>query len=465
VTAIDSKGESAGALSARRPIDSGARVGIVGAGASGLAAAHELQELGYRRVTVLEREPCAGGKCCTIVHDDRTYELGAALVTPAYRRVRALMREVGVRAAIPPGGLFAPMRDVAAGLLLGEPSPRRLIGSAADGARFALELSRHRRIFSPGFGSLNEQLALPFDDWCRARHCEAMRSLVEPWVTGFGYGFLDELPAAYVLKYATLFGSPLREILDDGYGGLFRRVAASLDHVDVRLGTRVCAVVRGTNEVTVRTTDGTLVFDALIVACPLDEALSFLDATPTEVQLFERIRYQPYVVLGATVTGGMPRSRYLFLRENFRRESIGQPVFAYRRWPASDTVFFYAFASEPDWERAVRREVASAVEGMGGRLGNPIAARKWRYFPHVQTDDFASGYYRRLEALQGQRRTYYCGEVLAFAAVETVVAYARSLVRRHFSGARAPTDREARGEASARMLRRGSRSTRGAPGP
>jgi hypothetical protein len=426
-------------------IGSGDRVGIVGAGASGLAAAHALQELGYRRVTVLEREPRPGGKCCTIVHDDRTYELGAALVTPAYRRVRALMREVGVCAAIPPGGVFAPMRELAASLLPGEPSPRRLIGrgadslirSAAGGARFALELSRHRRIFSPGFGSLNQELALPFDDWCRVRRCEAVRALVEPWVTGFGYGFLDELPAAYVLKYATLFGSPLREILDDGYGGLFRRVAASLDHVDVRLGTRVSAVVRATNEVTVRTTDGTLVFDALIVACPLDEALSFLDATPAEVRLFERIRYQPYVVLGANVTGGMPHSRYLFLRENFCRESIGQPVFAYRRWPASDTVFFYGFAREPDWERAARREVASTVAGLGGRLGDPIAARKWRYFPHVQTDDFASGYYDGLEALQGQRRTYYCGEVLAFAAVETVVAYARSLVRRHFSGARA----------------------------
>jgi hypothetical protein len=62
-----------------------------------------------------------------------------------------------------------------------------------------------------------------------------------------------------------------------------------------------------------------------------------------------------------------------------------------------------------------------------------VAVRKWRYFPHVQPDDFAAGYYRRLEALQGQRRTYYCGEILGFAAVETVVDYAGALVRRHFS--------------------------------
>jgi hypothetical protein len=410
-----------------------ARVGIVGAGASGLAAAHALQKLGYRRVTVLEREPCVGGKCCTIVHRDRTYELGAALVTPAYRRVRALMHEVGVHASMPPAGLYAGLSTCTALRVDTVPGFRRWIAVAADGARFARAILRDRRIFRPGFAGIGAELAPPFDEWCRANRCDALTAAIEPWVTAFGYGSLGEVPAAYVLKYATLFGAPLREILDGGYGGLFRRVAGALDRVDVRLGTRITSVVRGPDDVTVRTTDGTLVFDALIVACPLDEALSFLDATAAEVELFERIRYETYFVLGASVTGGMPRSRYLFLPENFDRAAIGQPVFAYRRWPGTDVVFFYGFTCENDWERAARRDVASTVERFAGRVQDVVAVRKWRYFPHVQPDDFAAGYYPRLEALQGQRRTYYCGETLAFAAVETVVDYADTLVRCHFA--------------------------------
>lgn len=408
-----------------------ARIGIVGGGASGLAAAHALRQRGYRRITLLERSSRIGGKCCTLLHGGRTYELGAALVTPAYRNVRALMREVGVRASPRLEGLWGSLGGALHGAL---PllHPARWKGAVADGARFAAALSRNRRLFRPGFAGVSDELARPFDDWCRATRCEAAGAVTEPWVTAFGYGFLRDMPAAYVLKYATLFAPPLFEILDDGYGGLFQKVAASLSDVDVRTGTRITGITRHRDGVTVRTTDGATAYDALVIACPLDEALAFLDATPNEEQLFQRVRYQPYWVLGASVSGPMPRCRYTFLRENFAPASIGQPMFAYRRWPATDTVFFYGFAPGADWESAARREVASTVERLGGRLDDVIVAHRWRYFPHVQSDDIAAGYYRRLEALQGRRRTYYCGEIFAFAAVETVVAYARALVRRHF---------------------------------
>jgi hypothetical protein len=372
--------------------------------------------------------------------------------------VRALMREVGVRASLPAAGFTAGLRGWTDGSW-----PRRWIAGAADGARFVRAMSRHRRLFRPGFAGLSEELAAPFDDWCGKTHCEAIGAVIEPWVTAFGYGSLGQVPAAYVLKYATLFVPPLLEILDDGYGGLFQKLAASLDGVNVRPGTGVSGVVRGSRDVTVRTTDGPIVFDALIVACPLDEALAFLDATPTEVELFERIRYEAYFVLGASVAGRMPRNRYLFLPENFDRDSIGRPLVAYRRWRKTGIVFFYGYARDLDWERAARCDVASTVDRLGGSVQDIVAVQKWRYFPHVQPDDFAAGYYQRLEALQGQRRTYYCGEILAFAAVETVVDYARDLVRRHFPPA--ARDHGARAPAFARRHPRASRSTTEGPGP
>jgi phytoene dehydrogenase-like protein len=408
-----------------------ARIGIIGGGASGLAAAHALRERGCRRVTLFEREPRVGGKCCTLVHEGRTYELGAALVTPAYRHVRALMREVGVRATPQTRGLLAGARDGATRRLPEMLRPRCWPRVAIGGARFALAMASEPGLFCPGFSGLSDELALPFDDWCRTRRCEAVEVAVEPWVTSFGYGFLRDLPAAYVLKYATLFGVPLFEILEDGYGGLFRKVAASLSPVDVRAGARVTGVVRRADGVTVRTTYGSAEFDALVVACPLDEALTFLDATRVEIDLFERVRYEDYFVLGASVEGPLPRDRYTFLRDNLVPSAVGQPMFAYRRWPGTDTVFFYGFVRDRDWERAARREVAAYIERLGGRLREVIVTRRWRYFPHVQPDDFAGGYYRRLEALQGRNRTLYCGELLAFGAVETVVAYARALMRRH----------------------------------
>jgi hypothetical protein len=409
-----------------------ARVGIVGAGASGLAAAGALRELGGAAVTVFEREPGVGGKCSTIVHEGRTYELGATLVTPAYGNVRAMMREAGVRATAQPEGLLAALRGGPARRLPREPRRARWKRAATDGARFALALTRHRRLFKPGFDGVDDELALPFADWCHKARCEAIEAGMEPWVTAFGYGFLGELPAMYVLKYATLFLAPPYEILDDGFGGLLRKVAEELGGVDVRLAAPVTRVVRRPDGVTVRTTDGTFDIDVLILACPLDEALAFLDATPVEVALFERVRYADYFVLGACVDGPLPRERYTFLRENLVPSAVGEPMFLYRRWPEANVVFFYGFANGADWEREARRAVAECTGRLGGRLGDVIALRRWRYFPHVQTEDIAGGYYRRLEALQGRNRTLYCGEILAFGTVETVVAYARALVHRHF---------------------------------
>jgi monoamine oxidase len=192
-----------------------ARVGIVGGGASGIAAAHALRELGRAVVTVFEREPCVGGKCSTLVHGGRTYELGAGIVTSACRNVRALMREADVRATPQRMGLLAGVRDAATRRLPEALRPRRWPRVATGSAVFALALMRHRRLFEPGFEGADDELAVPFADWCRATHCEAVEAALEPWVTGFGYGYLRDHPAVYVLKYATLFGVP-RELLDVG---------------------------------------------------------------------------------------------------------------------------------------------------------------------------------------------------------------------------------------------------------
>jgi glycine/D-amino acid oxidase-like deaminating enzyme len=419
---------------ASRFINDGARIGILGGGASGLAAAHALRELGYRSITVFEREPEVGGKCCTLVHEGRSYELGAGLLTPAYRNVRALMREVGVHSQAHFGGVRAALRDEDTWRLPASLRQGGWMSAVRGGVALVVELLRREGLHRPGFAHLSDELAVPFDVWCRRRGCEALEPILEPWITGFGYGFLNELPAAYVLKYATIFGAPLSEIPDEGFGGLFRKVAAALHPVEVRLGARVTDVVRRPEGVTVQTTQETSEFDVIIVACPLDAALHFLDATPLEIELFERIRYENYFIVGASVSGALPRDRYTFFRTNFDRAKVGRPTFAYRRWRETDIVFFCGFAREDDWEACARREVGATVEQMGGRVRDVIAARNWRYFPHVQTDDIARGYYRRLEQLQGCRRTYYCGEVLAFAAVEPVVTYARALVRAHFSG-------------------------------
>ena len=56
----------------------------------------------------------------------------------------------------------------------------------------------------------------------------------------------------------------------------------------------------------------------------------------------------------------------------------------------------------------------------------------FNYFPRVSSDDFASGFYNRMEALQGTKNTYYVGSYLSFETVTFAEAYARDLIQRKF---------------------------------
>ncbi len=178
-------------------------------------------------------------------------------------------------------------------------------------------------------------------------------------------------------------------------------------------------------------------FDALIVTCPLDAALGFLDATPTERNLFSAVRTIDYHVVGISMRAP-PKARYGFFAEHLRREPGGKPSFFYRRWLDRDFVLFYALpprgASLEDTVEATRK----LVSDLGGEADGEIVSRAWKYFPHVDSATMSGGFYRRLEGLQGQRRTWLAGEVFSFSAVEPVVAYSQAMIDRWFVQAISP---------------------------
>ena len=56
------------------------------------------------------------------------------------------------------------------------------------------------------------------------------------------------------------------------------------------------------------------------------------------------------------------------------------------------------------------------------KCGFPVVSRplEWEsyYCPHVSTQDYASGWYDKVDKLQGQKNTYFAGEVLCFGDME-----------------------------------------------
>jgi protoporphyrinogen oxidase len=214
----------------------------------------------------------------------------------------------------------------------------------------------------------------------------------------------------------------------EGYQVVWARAAADLD---VRYGQDVRAIERGA-VVRVRTPDATFEFDRLVIASPLQDLPRILDATPEERALFGRIRTLDYVCVLVDASGLPPGSVYLPI--HFDRAHLGRVMAACRRWPDRDTVQCYLLGDGLD-DDALVRAVHEDLAMVGGRVRRVIALARWPYFPHVGPEEFAAGFHDRLEALQGARRTWYTGEILAFSTVDHVAAYSRALVARHFAGA------------------------------
>lgn len=414
-----------------------ARICVIGAGISGLGAAYYLGKRGYRRVTVLEAEPRVGGKCWTIPYAGKTYEMGSMMGVETYGRFMALMRELGVENSGPTlyRDFFSPE-----GRRVPQVPPELMGEFKKQFERLSEVLGRYGSIGKPGFAGIPDELEAPFSEFCEAEGIPLVQLAFAPPFTAFGYGFLDEVPAAYVLKYldyrTLLHFIEITHLITfvEGMQGVLERLACRLP--DLRLGSPALRIERKSGRIEVETPWGRENFDALILTAPLEKAATYLDLDPDERELFGRIetrRYRSY----AYRIRGIPQVSG-FLPRNFERDAEGHLMVWYYRWQEGGLdenrlVTCYAAAPKGDDEpEAARERMEADLRAIGAEPLSLYLAKEWDFFPHVGTADLRGGFYERLEALQGGRATYYAGEIMNFADLEACLAYSADLVERFF---------------------------------
>ena len=427
----------------------GSRICVVGAGAAGLSAAYYLEQRGYH-VTVLEKADRIGGKCHSVSSGGRWFDLGANYVTAGYTHVLALARAVGAELYTEAKTVTAEIPEHGAPVFR---SPLRAILGRTFLLRFGLDILRYvwlryrlaPVVDPPGFAGLTRypELCVSFGRWLDDNQLSSLRAMFEVPLTIMGYGYLDEIPAPHALKYMSLptfwnlvfVGADLPRAWPkrfvEGFEGFWRRIA---DGLDVQLSVTIQRIER-TDSIQVALADGRrLEFDALVLACGLGLSTveSFLTLTETERTLFGKIVVNPYVLTAHKVHGLRLPARIVGM---LPVPAMGRPWAITQQFPDNDFVQFY---SRVDREGRislghVADAIAFDVAQLGGALDPSYASvTPWQYFPHVTVSDFADGFFDRLEGLQGQRHTYYCGGVMAFELVEPIVAYSQQLVARHF---------------------------------
>lgn len=452
-----------------------ARIAIVGGGPAGQATAMYLEKNGYDNYVIYERNSRVGGKCFSPLMkvknekgewEDRTIEMGAVMGCDTYFAVHEAEVFGGTTHENGPkmGRVFknndgTDLKSSKLALLkklvklnkLSRLLKKKYYGYDVNGHRGVAQGKYEGPCPSPemklahieGTNPNLKDLCLPFSEFLKLNHCEDAEMVWKGPYTSFGYGYFDEIPAAYVLKYLDAF--TVRQFLKTGklwtwYNGtqsIWEGVNAHLKHPAL-LNSEVTKIVRKDNKVTITVNGKEEVFDKLIICTPLELFLNYGDPREEEKELFSKIVHKEYFTMAVrTAEEKTPDISYYFF-SNMTPETMGHLMVFYHRWPgcgAQPVVTFTLRNHEGMEDVPFEKAKQTTLDDMA-KAGLPVEKTEriddWYYFPHVSCKDYADGWYDKVEAMQGKDNTYYAGEVMAFGDMEETAEYARDLVGRFF---------------------------------
>lgn len=397
------------------------RIGIIGAGISGLTAAYHLHD--RHDVTVLERDTRIGGHTHTVdvTVEGRNYAIDTGFIVfneRTYPHFIALLNELGV--ASQPTEMGFSVRDATSGL--------EYNGTSLNGL-----FAQRRNLFRPRFHRMLRDILRFYREAPRLLEADAAEEslTVGEYVRREGYSteFVDWhlLPmgaAIWSCPLGTFANFPVRFIVEfyERHGllsvtnrpiwrviqGGSRTYVTALTHrfrERIRTGVEIAGIRRTEQDVVVTLHSGeTLTYDQVIVACHADQALALLtDPSDVERELLSRFPYQKSTAVLHTDPAVLPRRRRAWAAWNYflpravpgetavsaRGASVTYQMNLLQRLPAGTPCFNVTLNSQ---EPIAPERVLRTIE----------------YAHPVFTTERAAAQSRHPELIQ-HRRTSYCG--------------------------------------------------------
>lgn len=413
------------------------RIGIIGGGPAGLSAAYFLKEKGFNKVTVLEKNDRVGGKCHTVYYQGRTYEMGAIMSGPSYKEVKQLASEFNQK-------IVQFSKGSAESVEFDPDTQTYKTMSLEKKAKYLLAAEEYKKLYNrfklkiadEGFYNIDPDLRLSFRAWTKkfASNPALMEEVLSHFFVSFGYGYMDQVPASYVLKYFSpdLLNSFLLgqiRMFEGGYQKLWEAVARDLD---VHLNFEMVSAKRDKNVWVVTSKTGkSYVFDDLILAMPLDSASWMVDMKPELQATLRKIKNQAYTSILVDIE--MPTQGSGLITKNYQSIRDGSTVSWLYRWADKNVVNFYRLGNQSKGVNTVIAEFKAEAKSRGWKINRIIKTVEWKYFPHFPSSVLKDSPHKILEDSQSHNGLYLAGELMNFSTVEHSVAYSKDLVNRFFS--------------------------------
>ncbi|KAJ1399879.1 Trimeric LpxA-like superfamily [Sesbania bispinosa] len=408
------------------------RIGIVGGGPSGLSAAYALARLGYENVTVLEKHHTVGGMCESVEIQGKVYDLGGqVLAASSAPIIFHLAKETGSALEEMDSHKLAVIDPSS-----GEYQDIKVVDDYVSVMSLTLEIQE--KVKNCGRIGVHAVSDIAADLTPEYLECHGLKSIPKSVAYGYtasGYGFVQDMPYAYLHEFTrTSMAGKIRRF-KGGYMSLWQKIAESLP-LKLRCNTEVLAIRRNSDGVTVdvKSLDEveTLEFDKIIISGPfplkygriyrslpstcIECEKEVMDVSELEKDLFSKVETNDYYTTVLKIKGleHLPVGFYYISEYMEDPSTIGNPVAMQKYYADTNIFLFWSYGNSVDIKGPTVKELAiKAIEAMG---------------------DMKDGFYEKLESeLQGSRNTYYVGGLMAFELTERNSSYAMALMCKNFA--------------------------------
>jgi len=404
---------------------------IVGAGPGGLTLAQYLRLTGYSQVTLIEQADRLGGKSDSMDLGDLIAEMGTCYATGAYKDVLKWMRRQRkpfrlLRRTTVDGAGMRDYVNEAPGASL----PQQVMIYLARRQNLLGRLKKN-----PDDPRALAEAAMSAEDWLTEQKLPKVMRMMYRAVTALGYGYLNEVSIyqamMWVDHHAIISGATGKLIMPSQGWSNFWEVLA--EDFDVRLSHQITKIERSPKEALLHFADGQqLAASALACTIPLDDwARLITDPTADERAVADAVTWKGYATSlivvenwfteedirsfsKAFLPGSYP-GQLISARYEGHSPDFGGHLYVTGQIPGDYTV--------PELRVFLERDLAD----LGARLVNVVNVKNWRYFPHLNLKAIEGGLLGRMQAMQGQARSWYSGASFSHESVANISRFNKAL--------------------------------------